>query len=100
MAISEKRYAAQLIDLGGNARKFDDIGCMLRSSRERAAAWFVMDYQQQQWIDARQAWFVTSKAIPSPMASGIAAVGDKSRAEDLARKYQGHLSRFEDLAKP
>ena len=30
MAISEKRYAAEIIDAEDNVMKFDDIGCMLR----------------------------------------------------------------------
>ena len=33
MAISEKRYAAELIDSEGQAFKFDDIGCMVNFTK-------------------------------------------------------------------
>lgn len=35
MAISERRYAAELIDQDGNIYKFDDIACMLRFAHAR-----------------------------------------------------------------
>src|SRR5688500_7286310 len=49
MAISEKRYAAEFIDIDGQPFKFDDIGCMVdfmqsKGNKQRIRAYFVMDF--------------------------------------------------------
>ncbi len=36
MAISQNRYAAELVDRDGNVWKFDDIGCMVRYTRDHS----------------------------------------------------------------
>src|SRR5438045_3356686 len=69
MAISEKRYAAEMADVDGNVIKFDNIDCMLRyvsvrGLKDKAAAWFVMDSDGKQWLDARQAFLVKAASIP------------------------------------
>jgi copper chaperone NosL len=60
MAISQKKYAAELVDHDGTAFKFDDIGCMFRFVKQRALkdkveAWFVTDYRSQRWLPAENA---------------------------------------------
>jgi copper chaperone NosL len=102
MAISEKRYAAEVIAADGGVFKFDDTGCFVRFVRERnlkdtAAAFFAVDFEGRGWIDAWQAVYVKSDAIPSPMASGVVAVSDRSRAAELAAKFQGRILTFEEL---
>ncbi len=102
MAISEKRYAAELLDSDGNALKFDDIGCMVRYAADHhlnhdAERVFVIDYQAQRWLPARQAVFVRSAAIPTPMSGGLAAFHDSTQAEAFAHTVHGELLRFEDL---
>lgn len=102
MAISQKCYAAEIVSSDGNAAKFDDIACMLqyaadRSMKREDEAIFVMDYDTQQWLNAREAVFVQSDAIPSPMAGGIAAVQERSRAESLANSLKGRILTFEEL---
>ncbi len=103
MAISQPRYAAQVVDKEGNQHKFDDIGCMLRFIREHkmkdsGAAFFVMDYVGgKDWLDARTAVFVKSDAIASPMASGLAAFRDQAAAKEFADKNKGQVWRFEQL---
>ena len=86
MVISDRRFAAQL--RGGPKDmvvKFDDIGCALHYSREKAAehAWlsdaatkfWVADSASKgnevRWFDARKAHYVTAT---SPMAYNYAAV--------------------------
>ena len=48
MAISEKRYAAEMADVEGNVIKFDNVDCMVRyvsghDLKDKAAAWFVVE---------------------------------------------------------
>jgi copper chaperone NosL len=102
MAISEKRYAAEMADVDGNVIKFDNLDCMLRyvsgrGLKDKAAAWFVMDSDGKQWLDARQAFLVKAASIPGPMGSGVLATKDSAAAEDLARRFSGRVLRFEDL---
>lgn len=102
MAISQKRYAAELLDSNGNAWKFDDIGCMVRYTLDHrldrnTGTFFVMDYATEQWLPAPQATYVRSEAIPSPMSGGLAAFKEKAQAEAFARGIHGHILTFEEL---
>ncbi len=103
MAISEKRYAAELVDRG-DVFKFDDIGCMIRFAGQRGwiarpPARFVHDYDTPEWLDAGRASFVISPEIPSPMASGLLAVRDPAQAERHAARFHGQVRSLADLWK-
>ncbi len=102
MAISERRYAAEIADIDGSVFKFDNIDCMVRYAaahdlKDKAAAWFVMDSDGREWLDAQQAFLVRSTSIPGPMGNGVLAVKDSAVAQDLARRFAGRVLRFEDL---
>lgn len=102
MAISENRYAAELVDAEGVLVKFDSMECLLRYAtahglQNRASAWFVMDYSRREWLDARQSFFVKSASIPGPMGNGIIAARDEKQAEELARRFSGQPLRFDQL---
>ena len=102
MAISENRYAAEMTDIDGNVIKFDNIDCMVRyvsghGLRDKATAWFVMDSDGKEWLDARQAFLVKSASIPGPMGSGVLAVKDRAGADGLAKRFSGQVLRFDDL---
>ena len=102
MAISEKRYAAEMVDPEGDVIKFDNLDCMVRyasgrSLKDKAAAWFVMDSDGRQWLDARQALLVKSATIPGPMGSGTLAAKDAATAQQLALHFSGQVLHFEDL---
>jgi copper chaperone NosL len=101
MAISEKRFAAELIDREGQAFKFDDISCMTGFVKKREpsniAARFVMDFDTKEWVKAEQAFYVKSGEIKSPMGGGMIAFASESEARDAADKYRGTLLRFSDV---
>jgi copper chaperone NosL len=102
MAISQKKYAAEIVDKDGTAFKFDDLGCMLRFVRQRALkgkveAWFVLDYRTQQWLQAENATYVGSASIPSPMGSGLIALKNRADAEEYSQKYHGRILTFVEL---
>src|SRR5437762_2381889 len=102
MAISENRYAAEMVDVDGNVMKFDNIDCMLRyvsrqGLKHKAATWFLMDSEGKQWLDARQAFLVKAASIPGPMGSGVLATKNSAAAQELARRFSGQVLRFEDL---
>jgi copper chaperone NosL len=102
MAISEKRYAAEMADRDGNVIKFDNIDCMVRYAsgrgpKDKAVTWLVMDSDGREWLDALQAFFVRSASIPGPMGSGVLAVKDRTAVDDLAKRFSGQILRFDDL---
>lgn len=102
MAITDRRFAAEIIDTEGSIAKFDDMGCLVQYARERklkerVAACFVMDYENRNWLPARQSHYVISAEIHSPMASGLAAFGERSRAEGIAGRFHGRILLYDDL---
>ena len=105
MAISEKRYAAELIDSEGQAFKFDDIGCMVnfiksKKNTTKIVAYFVMDFDERQWTKADDAYYVRSSELTTPMNGGIIAFKNQSTAQEAIGKYHGKLFRFKDIFNP
>jgi copper chaperone NosL len=106
MIISEKTYSAEYILPKGEARKFDDIGCMIHfhneeeSKGDKIVARFVRDYNTGEWIDATKAYFVGSKDIITPMGHGLAAFKDKESARRLAKRVDATVfSNLDELYK-
>jgi copper chaperone NosL len=102
MAISEKRYASELMTHDGDVFKFDDIGCMLRfrkgrSHPEPAAATFVIDFDTRQWLKSEEAYFVKSKEFKTPMGGHVVAFKAAADAEDAANRTQGVSLRYAAL---
>ena len=104
MAISETRYAAEFVDQDGQAFKFDDIGCMANfiesgKNATKPAGYFVMDFDERQWIKAEDAFYVRSSELSTPMRGGVIAFKDKSKAKQAAAKYHGQSPRFAQVFK-
>jgi copper chaperone NosL len=102
MAVSEKQYAAESIDSDGKPFKFDDIGCMLNfikkgSASVSASSFFVMDFDQRQWVKADSAYYVRSADLTTPMNGGIIAFKDQAKAQEAVEKYHGKLLHFKEL---
>ncbi len=80
MMMTDDKFGAELVTQKGKVYKFDDMNCMLNfyhSGKENEADFayvLVIDYgKPQQLIDAKQALYLKSEAIRSPMASQVAA---------------------------
>jgi copper chaperone NosL len=102
MDISEKRFAAEFIDRDGQPFKFDEIGCMLSYIREKKnktaiSAYFVMDFNQKEWLKADDAYYVRSEELTTPMNGGIVAFRDEAKAQEAVSKFHGKLLRFNEL---
>ena len=103
MIISDERFAAAMIvTADGNrikSRLYDDIGCLLNDDTSRDAAdvlarW-VHDFRTLEWRDAVTATYVHSTDLHSPMAFGLAAVGDSDEAGRLLEQYPGESLDFQ-----
>lgn len=101
MAISEKQYAAEFIDQDAQAFKFDDIGCMLNFVQSKkianVAAYYVMDFDERQWLKAEDAYYVRSSELDTPMGGGLIAFKDQNKAQLAVDKFHGKLLRFTDI---
>ena len=98
MAISEKQFAAEIIDVDEKVYKFDDIGCMLRykqasGEKLKPAAEFVTDYESREWIRAEKAFYARSATIKTPMGSNIVAHADEKAGPDSVRFDQLKLNK-------
>jgi copper chaperone NosL len=88
MAVSDRRFAAQVVARAEEPRLFDDIGCLrdwLRGGGQAAsgAAAFVADHRTGAWVAARSAVYAEIPGLATPMASGLAAwADDASRGSD------------------
>lgn len=93
MIISEKVFAAQYQLSVGKTVKFDDLGCMFHymEGEEKAliSAVYVMDYDSKVWIDGKNAYYVWTENISTPMGHGIVALRDSQEAKEHANKEKG-----------
>ena len=90
MAVSDPRFAAQLVAPGEEARFFDDIGCFAgylkgKAPLPKGAAGYVADRQSKAWVRAELALYTKVPGLETPMASHVIAHADAaSRDRDPA----------------
>jgi len=87
MAISERKFAVQIIDPQSNkVYKFDDLGCAVLWLDEESIPWkekailWITDAKTGAWINARKAKYVDG-AI-TPMSYGFAAYSENTLPKD------------------
>ncbi len=100
MIINEPAFASAYRLPDGTARRFDDIGCMIRFLQEQGeqpAHLWVHDYDTEAWIDARTAYYVRTPRVVTPMAYGLLAVASQQRAAQLADSLEGEILTFDTL---
>jgi copper chaperone NosL len=80
MAVSNVRFAAQLVAPGELPRFFDDLGCLagyLKAGGAKAGATaFVADHRTKSWLRADQAIYTRVPGIETPMGSHVIAHAD------------------------
>ena len=100
MIISEPRFAAAYVTRDGVVRRFDDIGEMVlyhAEHGETVAAFWVHDYETEEWLPAPEASFVGSAALSTPMGHGVVALRTRERAQALAERVDGEVLDFQGL---
>jgi copper chaperone NosL len=87
MIINEANFASAYWTADGEARRFDDVGEMLKfmheNPEERASTW-VHDANSAEWLRAEEAWIVMHAGLATPMGTGVAAVANEEDARALA----------------
>jgi copper chaperone NosL len=103
MHILDTRYASEVILSNGEVLKFDDIGEMflyLRSKKvapEDVRALYVQDFRSRQWLSAKEAIYVVSREIQTPMGTGVIAFANRDEAERTAQGLHGQVASFQDM---
>ena len=85
MAVSEARFAGQIVAPGELPRFFDDIGCLagfVKAGRAPAGAVaFVADHRTREWVRADRALYTRVTSVETPMGSHLVAHADRSSRE-------------------
>ncbi len=102
MIIDDARFAAAYRLDDGTEKTFDDVGGLILQGRETeeldtASEIWVADFETEEWLDARQAHYVPTLAVASPMGHGLLAFGDAARAARFASDIDGEAITW-DLA--
>ena len=87
MAISERKFAAQIINPKTNkVYKFDDIGCAILWLKEEKIPWanvakiYVTDAKSGKWLDAKSAKYADD--LITPMAYGFGAYSKETSPKE------------------
>ena len=95
MAVSERRFASQVVAPGEVPRFFDDLGCLatfLKSGRApAAAAAFVADHRTHAWVPAERAVYTRVPSLATPMGSHLLAHADAA-SRDLDPLARGGVA--------
>jgi copper chaperone NosL len=105
MIISDPRFAAAYtyeISPGRYENAlFDDIGDMLiwadKHPEHNVVAWWVHDYNTEEWLDGARAIYMFSHSLQTPMAQGTAAFATLGPAQRLAEELNGEVFDWDGL---
>ena len=96
MTLMDTKFGAEIVTKKGKVYKFDDINCLINfhnsgdELEENMAYRLVVDFSNpEKLIDAREAFYIKSNQVKSPMASQIASFETKEQADLNKKKWQG-----------
>jgi copper chaperone NosL len=97
MAVSDGRFAAQLVAPGELPRFFDDLGCLaafVKAGRApKGALAFVADHRTKAWVRADRAAFCRVPGLATPMGSHLVAhASAASRDQDPDARHGAPVS--------
>ncbi len=98
MTIVDSQHATELVSPKGKAYKFDAIECMMNYlnrnviESEKMAFILVMNYDQPgELIDAKEAFYIYSENIASPMGAFLSAVDSEKVANQIVELKSGEV---------
>jgi copper chaperone NosL len=105
MAVSDARFAAQLVSPSEEPRVFDDVGCLatfLKSGGAPAKGQiaYVSDHRTKAWVRASAAVYTKKSGLESPMGSGIVAHADASSRDADPDAASGTAGNVRDVFGP
>ena len=104
MTIADPRFAAELVTRTGKTYVFDDVGCLAAFVREgtvpaaQVHGLWVSDYlEPDSLLDARQAVYLQTDSLATPMGSHLAALRASPAAERLRARLGATLLAWEEI---
>jgi copper chaperone NosL len=105
MLISDRRFAAQLLNTKGKAYKFDSIECLRAfvqagtvAAGDTHSIWVTDSEVGDGWVRAEDAAFLHSTQLRTPMGGGLAAFAHAADAEQTAHELGGgHVLTWAEL---
>lgn len=103
MTIMSQNFSCQTVTKKGRVYKYDDLKCQMMDAHRRASAedaFYVTNFlNENEFIQHKNAQFVHSTNLKSPMAGNVAAVLTHAEAEVLIAEKKGELIKIEDAFK-
>lgn len=102
MTISDNRFGAELITKKGKVFKFDSIECLVSyyhnfQNQDVQSMWVTDFYNPPELINIKDAFFLRSSEIQSPMGLNFAAFSHLNNLNEFKSKYGGEKLDWEDL---
>lgn len=103
MMLTDEQFASQVVMNQGRTWAFDSIECMvayvaLHDAPEEIHSMWVPDHANpDQWLDVREAYFLQSETLSSPMGLSLSAHGTETQALDYRDQFGGELLQWEAL---
>lgn len=104
MTLMDNKFGCEIVTNKGKVYKFDDVNCMINFynqeevGNEDVAHMLVVDFAAPgKLIDARNALYIKSDEIKSPMASQVAAFGEKKFVDQFNKNWKGILLSWGEL---
>ncbi len=104
MTLMDKKFGAEIVTTKGKVFKFDDMNCMINFLNSAnmddhdIAYHLVIDFANpEKFINAKDAHYVKSDKIRSPMASEIAAFSKKEDLDKTNKEWKGILLSWGEL---
>jgi len=105
MAISEARFAGQIVAAAEEPLFFDDIGCLVHflaraKSRPAGTVTYVADHRTRTWVRADAALYTEVASLATPMGSHLIAHADAASRESDADAKGGTARSATDVFGP
>jgi copper chaperone NosL len=105
MAVSDARFATQLVSPSEEPRTFDDIGCLatfLKSGGAPAKGQiaYVADHRTKAWVRAAAAVYTKKAGLETPMGSGLIAHVDAASRDGDPDAAGGASASMRDVFGP
>jgi copper chaperone NosL len=103
MMITEQQFAAQLVTKKGKVYKFDAIECLAAYNNQNgddftAPMLWVTNYNKPgEWLNVKNAQFVKSEEINSPMGESLLALPSFQKAEEHIAERPGTIMNWEEV---
>jgi copper chaperone NosL len=106
MSIVEKPFATELITKQGKIEKFDSIECLAAYilkeiiKNDKIHSLWVTDYQENdKFIEAKNAFYINSKSIRSPMGMFLSAFKNQEEAIKTLNDKEGKILNWDEVKK-